>query len=369
MMTCNVMYTLLFAVLQLATAEKQEFSTRIVDGLGRPVQGVDVTVLSARMDADGTSHEVKLVELRSNNLGIARGSYDATAVPENQSLGIRLSKAGYKGYEQATLESEYVLRRLFEAADVARLTESGKEVPTQELREILAGEVEGEDLDKTLFVHGHSVRSGLRSLVEDPKIGIIALTYLAMLGEPDDSRYILQHAPAPGSEFAHAWESFVVTTVLEPATDEEWEFLKRCARGTEEDPWVQSNALQTLRVIASPKSRAILEELRSQAKDKGFDEFVTRAVAYIDTKPAPLSGPHLDELVKRVASAVSTSAKFQRSWPPLYSVRKDRVRVDFETAQFRDSMTYAATFHKVDGLWKLRTLHLFQQGTLIKPVD
>jgi hypothetical protein len=58
--------------------------------------------------------------------------------------------------------------------------------------------------------------------------------------------------------------------MLEPSTQAEWAFLSKCARGDFDDPQVEAGAIETLRLIASPKSRKVLEALHPKDEQTAF---------------------------------------------------------------------------------------------------
>ena len=76
-----------------------EFSVRISDGLNRPVPGVTVDVYRRQKSADGQEQKIELGRALSDTNGIARGFYDKSSIPTNESFSVALSKDGYAGYD------------------------------------------------------------------------------------------------------------------------------------------------------------------------------------------------------------------------------------------------------------------------------
>jgi len=206
------------------------FSIRIVDGLGRAIPGVVVDVHWLRKDADGEVRKAELVKLTSNDKGVAKGSFDGKTIPAGEDVWVELSKDGYSGYSTDNLRPEYVIQREFHTEDLKRITTLADSDRVRELRELLAGEFEGADLAKQVFLNERQFRPALRSLVEDRRVSKQAIGLLAFIGVPADLRWIVQHAPSPKRKlFEDRWAYAVVSGLVEPGTEKEWSFLRKCS--------------------------------------------------------------------------------------------------------------------------------------------
>src|ERR1700693_2485110 len=86
------------------------------------------------------------------------------------------------------------------------------------------------------------------------------------------------------------------------ASEEEWAFLRKAAFNGFDDRWVDYGAIQTLKLIASPRSRQILEEAGQRNPERA--EMVAAALDYIRSNPSPLSDGNLEVLAKRTAEVV-----------------------------------------------------------------
>src|SRR5688500_1865467 len=118
-----------------------ELETRVVDGLGRPVAGVEiaVTYLEERDDADVTRKEV--FRGKSDHYGNVLVVYDESTVPAGKRLSAELAKPGYAGYVSSQLEGEFVLRK--EATQTfAEIAALAPGLRARALRELLASERE-----------------------------------------------------------------------------------------------------------------------------------------------------------------------------------------------------------------------------------
>jgi hypothetical protein len=235
------------------------------------------------------------------------------------------------------------------------------------LREVLAGEFEGEDLERRVSLKEGRFRPALRRLVEDPKVAKQAIQLLAFIGVPDDLRWVVRHAPSPKRElFEDRWAYGVVSALVEPSTEQEWSFLRKCALTEYDDLWVDAGAIQTLKLIASPRCLKILDEVRSGNEDRA--NLVTNAIQYIRSNPAPLSDQNLIALGKRVAQVIRIG-KWTGNKPPAYNESGDKAWIDCEFIAGRDRLVHTATFHKVGELWRFRGVRETMQALLANPPD
>jgi hypothetical protein len=235
------------------------------------------------------------------------------------------------------------------AENVGRIAALDGPAQRKALRALLSGSyLEQHESLGCLFYYGDRLRAPLRVLQRDPKLGRLALALLFFLGEPDLLRTLL--VPPP-SRPTNRWAYDVVCSMLEPASEEEWAFLRKAALNGFSDRWVDNGAIQTLKLIASPRSRQILEEAGQRNPERA--EEVATALRYIRSNPRPLSEVNLDALARRTADAVRIG-KWEGNRPPQYNEARDKALVDFRFIAGSDRLTYTGTFHSVGGVWRLR---------------
>lgn len=359
--------TMLLAAMVATTSGAKDFSIRIVDGLGRPISGVVVDVHWLKKEKDREVRKAELATVRTNEKGIAAGTYDEKAIPADESTWVELSKVGYSGYTSDRLEKEFVLKREFKAEDLDRIGKLGEADRLRELEELLAGDLEGEELESKMFLNENLFRPPLRRLLDNPKVAPQVYSLLSFIGVPDDLRLIVEKAPAAKREpFQDRWAYSVATALLVPTTEKEWSFLKSCSFNGYDDLWVDAGAIQTLKLIASPKSLAILEEVPSKNPDRS-DE-AKAAIDYIKANPAPLSDRSLTNVAERVARAVKIGS-WKGNRPPTFNSSGDKALVQCEFRSGRDLLVYTATFHKVGEAWTLRGIRETMQALLAKDAD
>jgi hypothetical protein len=352
--------SLLFvAFLGAPTGFGAEFSTRIVDGLGRPIQGVAVQVKYSQKDAGGAYRSVAFLELISDAEGRVHGEYDEQVLPSGEWTSVDLRREGYSNYViTGPFQPEYTLERIYpETAldEVGRLAEADRPAA---IRELLAG---AGSLEEGIFIRDHLFRPALQRLIEDPKVGFEAIVILASIGVPEDVRWIIQHAPAPRREgWRDGWAYGVVTSLLAPVSVAEWTFLAKCALGEYEDGSVEGGALQSLKLIATVQSQMLLEAVRCKFPSRagGVDE----AIAYGKLNPRPLADRDLTALAQRVAQAIAGNSRGQIDHPR-FNEQGDKARIELEFIEGNCGFTYTAAFQRVDTIWQLRGIRFTQHSS------
>ena len=185
----------------------------------------------------------------------------------------------------------------------------------------------------------------------DAEVGDAARWLLALIGAPGDLRWLVQNAPRVNHKpFGNRWAYAVACALLEPSSEVEWEFLRKAAVNGFNDRWADAGAVQTLKLISSPQSLAILEEARHSNPHRVNS--IGRSLDYIRSNPAPLTGANLEERARRVALAVKVG-EWEGNENPRYNRAHDKALVDFAFHTRADRYIYTATFHQVSGMWKL----------------
>jgi hypothetical protein len=342
----------------------KNFSTRVVDQMGMPIIGATVTVQWDRETPDGKDQTVDLVNATTDARGIAKGWYPDRMVPEDQTVTVEITRAGYTGLAQAEPRDEFVLQKLFTAKDLDQVGLLKGIEFEQKFRELLASDFDGMDLGRRIFQKDSKFRPALLKLLDDPKLTEKAIDLLAFIAVPEDLRLIIAKDPAPKREFLkNRWAYRVASSVVEPTTDAEWEFLRKCACNDYEDGWVDAAGIQSLKFIASERSVKILEEARW--KNKSRAKQIEKAIEYVRSKPPGLIDENLTRLTDRIVSLVKIGRWFANS-APLFNDMKDKACVDMVFVAGRDQLIYTATFHKEGSVWKFRGVSESMQA-LIAP--
>jgi hypothetical protein len=350
------------ALLPRGTSGK-DFSVTVVDGLGRPVEGVLVDVHWLRKDPDREVRKADLLKVTSDAHGIAKGTYDEKTIPVGEEPWVEISKDGYEKYTSSKLSTEYVIKRTFAIDDLSRIASLPTDRMTSELREFLAGDLEG-SLEKSFFDREDQFRPALRALISDLKIQSTVFEILAFIGVPEDLSLIVSHRPGAANKlFSDRWAYFVACALAQPRNEDDWLFLKSCARGEYDDDWAIFGGVQALKLIAAPRSLEILKTIRdSNTKPSAR---IQNAIKYIESKPDPLEDSDLQALAKRLAEIIKIS-RWKGNSEPHFNGKKDKAWIDCVFIAGRDELTYTATFHKEKHKWKFRGVRETMQSLLAK---
>jgi hypothetical protein len=202
-------------------------------------------------------------------------------------------------------------------------------------------------------------------LLNDPLAGAQAGELLAFIGYPEDVRLLIQYAPEPNGEPAvNRWAHAVASALLEPSSEREWSFLKRCAADNYDDHWVDGAAIRTLQLIASTRSQQILEDVR-KLNPKRSNE-VDRAIAYLATQPAPLMGSTAEAAAEKLARALSADT-WMGNEEPRFDEERDAALVDCDFlvggTQFQ---VFTVTLHQEGAVWHVGGVRETRQKLLPK---
>jgi hypothetical protein len=260
----------------------------------------------------------------------------------------------------AAVAQERVLR----AEDVRRVASLDGEPQRTALREVLAGHPFTDEIPNAVFYYEARLRDPLRALLSDPKVGESAVRPLALIGVSEDLELIVQVGlPPRDGFFKNRWAYQVACALLEPGSEQEWAFLRKAALNEFEDRWVDAGAIQTLRLMASPRSQQILEEACTVNTYRA--KSIARALEYINSNPPPLADENLEALAKRVAGTIKFG-NWEGNGTPRYNQGKDKALIDSRHFNGEDRLTYTATFHLVSGVWRLRGLRETRQEYILE---
>lgn len=234
------------------------------------------------------------------------------------------------------------------------MTELDGAAQERALRELLAGDSSREQgrFEDLVFYYEARLRPALRALARDPEVSVRARALLLLIGVPEDLGFIMQLAPPPeDSLLPDRWRYPVATALLNPDLEDEWSFLRKCALNQFNDRWVDSGAIQTLKLIASPRSQEILEE--AQKRNGYRATSVAGALKYLKSNPRELADQDLERLASRVAQVIKIGT-WRGNGKPRYSESGDKALVDFDFHRGGDHLIYTATFGKTGRVWRLR---------------
>jgi hypothetical protein len=155
--------------------KSQPFSGRAVDGLGRPVSGVTVSLLAGSRIVVRTGDDGRFSGILSS------GREDCVITFSNDRYG-RYSTGG-------SPNREFVLRHRFDWGKAPLLPFEEGDKLDRDVRELLASEDWFADAEKLLgliFKHQVDLRPVLRRLIGDARVGPKARDWLELLDDPAD---------------------------------------------------------------------------------------------------------------------------------------------------------------------------------------
>lgn len=296
----------------------QESTIHTVDGLNRPLPGVEITVYCGNRPH----------HLSSDANGHARGPFD-----KKTCISASVAKSGYTAYSSG-FRDRLVLNRQLTATDVERLIDTGT---SDAIRELLASDIPASN--DAIFKSEHRLRPILRALLKDPYVTLPARELLARIADPNDIEQLLTLAPPPEDEILPGhWRLSLVTALIQPTTESGWEFLDRCARNDFDNQSLERNAIQSLQLNGSPRAQALLKSLP------------------VTPRPSPsLTHPNLEAAAKTIAQALNPET-WQRNEVPRFNEAADKALIDLIFQTDLDRFVHTATFHKIEGLWTLRNV-------------
>jgi hypothetical protein len=339
-----------------ATLAAAEFRARVVDNLGKPISGA--LVEAHCLDSTDQYRNHKLFTTTSGPDGAIIAKYKERPPACERMVSIRALEAN-RSVLFHSFRTVYILKRPAKSEELHEVVKLPAAEMRIALRNLLTSEVY---LDRLAFYYEDRLRPALRSLVTDPEAGVPAQSILAFIGTPDDLRLIGELEPPPQEDdllSPYRWLFGVTCSLLEPTSEAEWTFLRKSALGGYGKGWPARGAVQSLTLIASPRSRAILEEV-SRA-DPSQAKWLAGKIRYINSTPAPLRDSDLDQLARRVGQVIGPQTWISNQ-PPEYNEIGDKalVNISFETSE--DVYVYTAVFHRLDTVWILRGVRETAQG-------
>jgi hypothetical protein len=90
-------------------------------------------------------------------------------------------------------------------------------------------------------------------------------------------------------------------------------------------------------------------------------ERIADVLKYLRSNPRATTGRDLEALVSRVARSLKIGT-WRGNGSPRFNEAGDKAFVDLQFHTGLDSLTYTATFHKINGLWALRGVREVRQA-------
>lgn len=121
-----------------STINAKEITTKVVDGLGRPVSNVKVNIHWLKAITEDDVREITLAKLKSDQNGLVKGNYDEASVPHGETIFYGVSKEDYQEYTSSNYKPEYIVNREYKLIDLKRIIKLSGDKQIERLREFLA---------------------------------------------------------------------------------------------------------------------------------------------------------------------------------------------------------------------------------------
>lgn len=349
-----------------------EVDVRIVDGLGRPVEGVDFNLHLLRDNSvmAGGTQRIELFRGRSDADGRIRGSYDDGLKLPGDSDWAELEKDGYSGYADSEPKSSYVLNQEAQSgfSDLAMLPDGER---TAALRELLASEPDEsmDDDEDAAFMHASALRPALRELIDDAIVGRSAIMLLADIGDASDIEYILAHQPkiVPDNDDYEYWENrwayMVATSAVNMDGDAVWTFLESAAAGDFFDGWVDAGAAFTLWLSDPVRARPALERAATRNTDRR--EWLLDLASRVGSVPAKALAADDPAIAAAELGPAFPVGRFTGAGAARLNTQGNAARIALSYRNGRDALIYTASYQRdALGIWRLRGVRETQQALL-----
>lgn len=236
------------------------------------------------------------------------------------------------------------------AQEIHRIANLKGSAQVRPLRTLLSNIPEEPEVLSSFWHSEARLRPALRSLIRDPNVGEIAVGLLALVAAPEDIQFLIRTLEPPQSDQDNRWAYPVVCSLLSPRSEAQWRFLRTAALNEYNDRWVDAGAIHTLKLIASDRSRRILEEV---SRNPNREHMTAKALDYIRSNPPALSSDNLGTLAERVAQ-VTDIGRWIENTKPIFNAAGDKALIDSLFVIGSDRLTYTSTYHRKRGLWTLR---------------
>lgn len=358
-------YTVAIASLAFQSVCAAEFEVQVVDVLKKPLNNVRIKCYVTVEQENGDVEDIVIARARTNSRGIAAGEYDETRVPPGQKIYLGLSKRGYPDNDFFALDKVLVYAKGYLDEDVDRALQLHPKKRSTAVRNILS-EGYWPDIGDNVFVRESELcRPMLQDFLNDKDVARSAASILVFMGYPEDIRTVLKKFPPRETrDYRNFLCSQIAYALFDPVTEEEWDFLRRCAIDEFQDGWADAAALQTLSLLDDTRRLDIFNEVKQKNRKRVSDDLIAR----FNTAPPALMGEDISLLAGNISKAVSAGT-WESNEEPRRNTPDTIALVDMFFRSGRCGYLYTAVFHRADNLWKLRGLHYQMHMTLAIDAD
>jgi hypothetical protein len=386
MLRTKILFALIL-ILPLTGHAQSSFSItgRVVDGAGRPVEGVEIKLFS---DSGVMPHFAESYKDFMADKGEFRsvttdkdGRFQTTVIENPNKIRLAIGKKDYKGFtisaSLAAAHDPLVIHKTIVCKDVKKLAEvNDKEILKNSLIEILASDEFGSpsfvDSDcntvTELFKINDHLLPALALLPGNPALRPQIAHLAAYFADEDLRSALLAALKSPGypnPSQGDGSDGHLIGGLISPKSEDEWDLTKDAVtcdkRYAGIDPMVVPVEEASLALSANGSSRAlsILKATPTCTRRPAEESYVRLAIRWIEKHPGPI------ESYSNLQKSIQSSARiFNYSGRPerlrinrvITDQAKEKALVSCNIDAGEDSYSYDLVFKKEAGLWVLKGL-------------
>lgn len=327
-----------------------EVSGRVVDGLGRSVEGVTIQFYCD----DENDDLIALEQFMTDSNGYFQGII-------GKMCWFMVSKKGYQSYAFDEIRQEIVIKK--EVGDIEGyinklLHQKGDELQ-QGLRELLASSemesgMEGyPDLFYNLFKFNDYFAPPLRTLLNEPVFSEDIIDILCYFSYPEDIQHILSLANQKQTYY-----SSLAGALTSPTTEEKWDYLQRCILLSTEDRSKRYITEQAALALAINGGERALEILHRHPKHEIWVTQIYRSIQWILTHPKGLQGAtDLKESAEEASGIFLVKGEEEKFGIGRIVVDRYGKKALVSCSVYhspREARGYDMVFHKINDIWVLK---------------
>lgn len=329
-----------------------EIGGKVVDGRGRPLQGVDLVIYTNSSDYFDKKGGKRL---RSK----ADGSYIISVegpIDEDHELFVEVQTSDGKpdfaiGARKKEDLSEIVLKKKITKKDYRDLGTLSGDALREEVIKILSSDSADDYFFQGKLIEFYDqIEPILISLVEDPYLGSAASSYLLEFGDSKATDFLFSKLDNLQDERKILFRSWLADGLLYPETETQWKIHEALVAEGRGNPFVFA-------INPDPRGKVLLEKMLAKCGDEPCGN-VERMLQYkIEHPEGIVFSADLDESVRnflkvRIEEDSLKDAKYTIQYNKTHTLARVDVSVLHRYSETHtDGYGFSISFRKTDGHW------------------